>query len=1272
MANDRDRIETADTEDASFDALLRGAAHVSAPVAINAGLRLQPGSTLLDGRLRIVRHVGTGGMGLVYQAYDERRRGNVALKTLSRLVPGSVYRLKNEFRSLADVSHPNLCRLHELFSDAGDWFFTMELVDGEHFDRWLRPHDVLDESRLRAALPQLVEGIAAIHAAGKLHRDLKPSNVLVTNAGRVVVLDFGLAVDPELGGVGQTLLEVCVSGTPGYMAPEQAAAMPATAASDLYALGVMLFEALTGTLPFDGRVAELLSAKQRDTAPRAQTRCADAPADLAALCDALLAREPAARMGANALRARLRGEPLSTRAAAQSAGAAAQGANADDAAQSASAAYSSSSASRPLRAPEAVVLLGREAELCALRNAFVASCSAQKPVIVLLSGESGIGKSALCEVFLAELRASKQAVVLSGRCFERESVPFKAFDVVVDELSRYLRKLGDDAKDLMPRDAFALHRIFPVLGRVSAIAAAPIREVPDAHELRRRGFAAFAELLGRTRDRQPLVLHLDDLQWSDADSTLLLTHLLGQADAPRLLLIASHRSEQMAGHPYLAPLYETLPRDIRLDVRQLRLAPLSTGVARALLRAQVGTSLDGLEREAGGNPFLLGELGRHAVAHAQQVAPELSLKSMVAARAAVLPQDELKLVQVLAVAGRPIELSLAVEAAGASTGPRTLFEALRDAHLARATGDGSFIECFHDKVREALLAELSGAALRECHAALAKALCARSDAGAEELAVHLLAAGQTEAAAVQLARAADSAFSELSFDRAARLYSQALEHGHFELIEARRLRIALGHALTYAGRGAQAARHYFEAALTAEPSEAVELERRAAEQLLISGHRSAGLATLSSVLEQSGVAGPNRGPALGRLLWQRLRLRLAGTSFATRNVASIDARVLRRVDACSVAARTLAVREPVMGAVFGAMHLRLALAAGEPSRVVEGLATEIMYVSTEGARASARVERLIACARAIELTRAEPSAQAYFTTALAASALLSGRFADAVEAAAEADTIYRERCTGVTGPLNLTRCIWAPAVLFMGDIPSAMGPLAAWLQSAREREDLEAEGQLGVYRLYGALAADDVAAVRDGIKPALARWQPGQREPGGMTAVHVLAVLECYERAAPSVLAEVRELYQPFFRSVMARVQLYRVVVMGYCVNLELAIAAQGYERNERLRRVDALALRLGRERVRYAAALAHLARAGAAHLRGDASAAVLLLQRACADFEADRQMLWAACARMRLGRLLGGSEGARHLARATHDMTARGVATPERFVAVYAPGYPD
>ena len=800
MGKEYEQSDAPPTEDEAFDALLKHAAHVTRPVPTS---RLAPDESLVSGRLKITRRLGAGGMGVVFEAYDLGRQAPVALKTLHRLSPVDVYRLKNEFRALVDVVHPNLCRLYELFCEGQDWLFTMELVDGVPFDAWVRPHGELDEVRLRLALPQLHAAIAALHQSGKLHRDLKPSNVLVTKAGRVVVLDFGLVVDPESGGAGLTLPDFSVSGTPGYMSPEQAAGTRATAASDRYALGVMLFEALTGRLPFTGNSFELLAAKRAAPAPEARAFQPSVPEDLNALCAALLVREPVQRMDESALRAWFAPRPPAAGGGVGATRPARRPAVMIDLAQiqdrvatlpqSEALARSGDGMAQPF-ADAAPDLLGRDLELAQLRAAFHAACTAGKPVIVLVAGESGIGKSALCAAFVAGLRAQQSAVVFSGCCYERERVPFKAFDVVVDALSRHLRKLADEARSLMPDDVAALQRIFPVLGRITAVGSAPSRNVPDAQVLRARGFAAFAQLMARMRARQPLVVHLDDLQWSDADSTLLLMHLLAAPEAPPILWILSHRSEHVLDHPYLAPLYGTLPG---LDLRRMLLGPLAPAAAKRLL----GAPLSGCDAHVAGNPFLLGELRRHAALRTR-MSSELSVRAMLAARAAALPGPERRLMEIVAVASRPIDLELAMEAAGIRAAPRTLFEALRDKNLARATGDGTRmrLDCFHAEVRESLLRGLSQERLWECHAALAAALGARADAGAEQLAVHLLGAGRLQEAALHLLRAADAALGALSFDRAAHLYAQALEHGRFEASEAQRVQQALDQAHASAQR----------------------------------------------------------------------------------------------------------------------------------------------------------------------------------------------------------------------------------------------------------------------------------------------------------------------------------------------------------------------------------------------------------------------------------------------------------------------------------------
>jgi serine/threonine protein kinase len=474
----------------------------------------------------ILGELGRGGMGVVYRARERRSGKQVALKVMQWADPVGMYRFKQEFRSLAGLNHPNLVSLYELAAGGKVWFFTMELIDGEPFLAHVRQSSGETESRLtragvkrlRAALVQLADGIHFLHAGGKLHRDIKPGNVLVTPEGRVVLLDFGLAA--EMDSSGRYLsVQPRLLGTIPYMAPEQAGCQPLSSASDWYSVGVMLFEALTGRTLFEGSPIQVLLEKQQFDPPSPRDSVAGLPEDLVRLCEDLLRRDPKDRPTGEEVRRRLGGTIQATAS----------------------------------RQTEYTPLIGRREHLRQLAGAF-AKVHQGQPVVVSVTGLSGTGKTALVRHFLDDLEQQGEALVLSGRCYEQESMPFKGLDSVIDSLSRYLDGLSWlEVEAILPRDVASLAGLFPVLRQIPAVAAAAQRGTApiDPSELRHRAIAGLRELLGRLGDRRPLVLSIDDLQWGDEDSASVLGELLSPPDAPRLLLLAAYRSEDAGDSPCL-------------------------------------------------------------------------------------------------------------------------------------------------------------------------------------------------------------------------------------------------------------------------------------------------------------------------------------------------------------------------------------------------------------------------------------------------------------------------------------------------------------------------------------------------------------------------------------------------------------------------------------------------------------------------------------------------------------------------------------------------
>lgn len=1221
-------------------------------------------------RFEVRRRLGSGGAGAVFSALDRERGQEVALKVLRARDATALYRFKKEFRSLIGVNHPNLVSLYELIAEGEQWVLAMELVEGDPFLEYVRfgstfegsgviEPGVLDADRLLGAARQLACGIKALHDSGKLHRDLKPSNVLVTREGRVVILDFGLAT--ELSVENQTL-DGSVAGTIAYMAPEQSQGRPVTAASDWYAFGVMLFQALTGTLPFAGSIFQVMLAKQGEEAPSPFEIVPDLPgeiAEIAELCSCLLSRDPEARPTDDEIQAIL-GEP--------------------DAAEIAMPTMLGSD-----------LLIGRQSHLEELERAYVAT-RAGRAVTVYLHGTSGTGKSALAELFLDTLQAEVGALVLRGRCYEHEMVPFKALDGIVDNLCRHLAGLEAEELDvLLPDDWNALLRLFPVLGRVER-RRKDTEETLDPLTTRRRAIGALREMLSKLAGQRMLALFVDDLHWADADSTALLGDLLLAPGEPSCLLLATLRSEEVERRDFVRELLERADGDIR---RTLEVGPLAADEARNLIALQmpdaaalgraappattaaptttaapqaVGATLsesliESLVTESQGNPFLLEQLVRWVRESDRAPTHGARLAEMIDDRLDRLPAGAASLLHVLAVAQRPLAAEAALAAAEVSSGRQQLIDVLRSACLIRTGGSAQRLELYSDRLGEALRERFEPGEMRRLHRRLLEALEAQRIDDPEHLFEHALGAGEVDRAAHLAADAGRRACEALAFDPAARFLRRALELGPPDAPDRAELRRLLAQALAGSGRSIEAAECFLEIAEASAEDQRLAARCRAAEQFFVGSRVERGLETAQRVLADVGVTYPRRRvAAVSSFVWHRLKLRIRGLDFEAREPTALDLESLTRIDACAAIADGLLQIDPLRSADFHTRRLLLALDTGDPGRAGRALAMEVGIRAGTGdlevaADALARAEEL--AFRTEDpylggLVALQRGVLRYFST---------GGWGEAVKALREAENIFTESCRGKIWEIGLCRRLALAALIYHGDLVEAARRLPLDLAEARR------QGNLAFARAVRGrahpiwLAADDPAKAR---AEAAAAAGGGDFNADGYNAVLAEAQIDLYDGDADSAWEHLMAHEGDLKKSQLLRMPLIRVEAAFARGRVALSRCGGGHGASRS--RVDKEIRRLEAESLPLAAPSAALLRAGLARLDNHAAAAREALEAAVQAFEANQSGLLAACSRRRLGEVVGGEGGARLVDKAEQWMRRQRVARPLALIAVYAP----
>lgn len=1236
-------------------------------------------------RYERVRTLGTGGAGTVYLARDRETGEQLALKKLDQLDQRSVLRFKREFRSLANLQHPNLIRLYDLGRGPDAWFLVMEYVEGHSLTEEPRRagsiYATRDQRRLRAndqdadsaffgrvadIFRQLASGIRAVHQAGMLHRDLKPGNVVVADTGRVVVLDFGLVRELDISEDGIRLTnEGSISGTPAYMSPEQASGQPLTEASDWYSFGVMLYELLCGQLPIEGRnVIELIQHKLQSD-PQPLSDVGDGPPALRKLATDLVQRDPAARPSGEQIIAIL--TELSPESAATRVGT-----------QSEELVPNTDVQPHLASAP----LVGRDRELAQLRAAFERTRQSET-VVVHVRGTSGVGKSALVENFLQEPGhvGAANVLTLRSRCYEREAMPFKALDGVMDALVADMLKLDDlAAAHLLPQRVVELSQLFPVLERLSSVRRLiASRPAGEGAEVRRRAEKGLNELITRLAQTRPLVIWIDDLQWGDLDSASVIKHWCSRNHAAPMLLIFSYRGEEVETSPCLKSLLDPdtaadggVASQVFID-----LAPLGAAEARAMcnerLVAAAGTPshwIDRIVQEAGGSPFLVQQLVALAVAKQARGDADidrLSMEELVLRTGALLAPDARALLNVLAIAGRPIAPHLALMAADIDREGRSHIHALQVLRLVRTRviGGQRCLEVYHDRVREGVQSALSASEREQQHLQLLRILEIARAADPDWLHELALGANQRTAALRYGLLAAERSNAGLAFERAAELYTRCLTLNERPK-DAAELWSKLALTLVRCRRGTQAADAYLKAADHSEPEARPGLWRLAASHLVRSGHFEEGEQLVRRVLELLHLDVPTSELGLMAAIgWERARIAVRGYEIKNHEPSEERARLRRTAELYGLLALETQLYEPLRAVLFQARALRLAYETTDLPGIARVLCLTAGIVCLSGTpRAARHSAELLARAAAISEREDSEDLAIELPFARALCAMLLGRPLEVLEHSQEAERAYaKQSAAGGHGDYFYMFAVGAvrlSALHALGRPNDARIELSDYLARARATGNRAAVLQMTLAQTLDERAFENCRGSRARLDAE--REQLPKGSFGVLRLLHVIATMHaaCATQDYAWALAKVELDWAAYLRApihgtaytaCIAHFAHARFVLNVHVAAGEPFDAARTAAPDLReLSRLPASPLRDGQIlRVR----------ARCAYLAGDSSSAIALLEKSAQALSEALYSDEPERDRFAMGCLLGGTQGALLCTAAVSALRSCGIAEP-------------
>jgi tetratricopeptide (TPR) repeat protein len=764
-------------------------------------------TSFFGGRYQVKKFLGEGGKKKVYLTHDTLLDRDVAFALIKteKLDDASRTRVSREARAMGRLGdHPNIVTIHDIGEHEGQPYIVIPVMPGGDVEGLIEkaPEHRLPIEQALGIAKAVCRGLEFAHSKGIIHRDIKPGNIWLGADGTAKIGDFGLALAVDLSRLTQPGMMV---GTVTYMPPEQAMGGKVTAKVDLYSLGAMLYEMLTGRPPFVGDDSVAIIGQHINTPPVSPTwHRADLPPALETLILQLLEKDPERRP--------------------ESAAVVLQALETIEAGRVEAEPSKEAPAENPLYRR---VFVGREPELKQLQSAFDGAISGQG-ALMMVTGEPGIGKTALCEQ-LSTYVTLRGGRTLVGHCYEKGSLslPYLAF---VEALRSYV--LTREAKDLREELGSGASDVARIISEIRERLKIKLRPQKDPDEEKYRLLQAVTEFLSNAAAVQPMLVVLEDLHDADKGTLEMLTHVSRNLAGARLLIVGTYRDVEVdRSHPLSAALAE-LRRVSTYD--RILLRGLNADEVRRMVESITRQSIpwglaEAVHRQTEGNPLFVQEVIRYLVEDGliarkegqwrptkdtplEMSIPE-GLRDVIGKRLSLLSPECNQLLSVASVIGREFALETLKAVAGIDEDifVNALKEAVRLSILEERSQRGLVRYRFtHAFFRQTLYDEIIAPQRLKLHRQVARSLetlyARRLEQHAAELAEHFSHSTDPAdlAKAVSYAEmAAKKATDVYAYGEAIRLLEQALKVQEVLDLEDKAKRcdllLALGDALLLAG-----------------------------------------------------------------------------------------------------------------------------------------------------------------------------------------------------------------------------------------------------------------------------------------------------------------------------------------------------------------------------------------------------------------------------------------------------------------------------------------